>query len=313
VGGIALEDLPVESVQIAALLRDDTPRLAGEDAEHVQVLAQMAERLPPIVVHRPTMRVLDGFHRLRAAELRGEKAIDARLFDGDERQGFLLAVHSNIAHGLPLSLGDRKAAAVRILTGFPQGSDRAVAAVVVLDHKTVGALRRSASGEIPQLTTRVGLDGKTRRDGKSALGMASTPNRHGPRDITTEAASGPSYAVNSTPPLADWANDRATTRHPRHGTREAPGRTTSFWPSSRASFAAQVERLARDPSLRFTESGRALVRLLRIHSLSEEAWLKIEGTVPDHTRLAVAACARACSEVWRRLAERLEAQPGSTP
>jgi ParB-like chromosome segregation protein Spo0J len=342
----------VERVQIAALLRDDTPRLAGEDAEHIQVLAQMAERLPPIVVHRATMRVLDGFHRLRAAELRGEVAIDARLFDGDENQAFLLAVHSNIAHGLPLTLSDRKAAALRILAGFPQGSDRAVAAVVGLDHKTVGVLRRSASGEIPQLTSRVGRDGRARRDGKASLAAAgrydamvtaiqpARPEQGETANVTSETnieafdfekartqPSGPAGAletanratdsdgtVNPSPRPEEWGQARTLARSSRNETREpVAARIARFWPSSRASFAEQVERLARDPSLRFTESGRALVRLLRIHSLSEEEWIKIEGTVPDHTRIVVASCARACSEVWRRLAERLEAQPGSTP
>jgi hypothetical protein len=54
----------------------------------------------------------------------------------------------------------------KLLKADPTKSDRAVAEVVKVDHKTVGAKRAalSATGEIPQSDTpRVGADGKTRK------------------------------------------------------------------------------------------------------------------------------------------------------
>jgi hypothetical protein len=66
-------------------LRDaGTPRSGSEDDEHVNALTDVEDRLPPIIVHRPTMRVIDGTHRLRAAKLRGARRIRARYFEGDE-------------------------------------------------------------------------------------------------------------------------------------------------------------------------------------------------------------------------------------
>jgi len=62
-------------VPIARILAADSPRRAGENPEHAQSLAEVNAELPPIVVHRATLRVIDGMHRLRAARLRGQEEI----------------------------------------------------------------------------------------------------------------------------------------------------------------------------------------------------------------------------------------------
>ncbi|MFI1416136.1 ParB/RepB/Spo0J family partition protein [Streptomyces sp. NPDC020707] len=116
--------------------------------------------LPPITVHRPMMRVIDGYHRLKAARLRGESRIVARFFDGDETAAFVLAVRLNVRHGLPLALADRKRAAERIVASDPQWSDRRVASVTGIASGTVGDIRkrvvRGPEGR------RLGRDGRVR-------------------------------------------------------------------------------------------------------------------------------------------------------
>ncbi|MFD0855543.1 ParB/Srx family N-terminal domain-containing protein, partial [Actinomadura adrarensis] len=106
----------IEIISISALLPGDSPRLGGLDEEHVQRLAETETTLPPILVHRGTMRVIDGMHRLRAAAQAGHKEIQVEFFEGSEEEGFIRAVKANIVHGLPLTLADRRAAAARILT-----------------------------------------------------------------------------------------------------------------------------------------------------------------------------------------------------
>ncbi|WP_368858328.1 ParB/RepB/Spo0J family partition protein [Nocardia alni] len=69
-------------------------------------MATLDETLPPIIVHRESWHVIDGVHRVRAAQLRGDSTILARLFDGGEADAFVLAVTSNTRHGLPLSSAD---------------------------------------------------------------------------------------------------------------------------------------------------------------------------------------------------------------
>jgi len=69
--------LPVERVAVDLLVSSDSPRLVGESVDHIRMLAESGTDLPPILVHRPTMRVIDGMHRLRATTLRGERELRA--------------------------------------------------------------------------------------------------------------------------------------------------------------------------------------------------------------------------------------------
>lgn len=60
-------------VRISALLPGDSPRTEGIDGEHVARLAAVDERLPPILVRRSDLAVVDGRHRLRAARAQGSR------------------------------------------------------------------------------------------------------------------------------------------------------------------------------------------------------------------------------------------------
>ncbi len=143
--GRALRDSGVEVVPCASLKAADSPRLDGENLDHMIVLAEGCVRWPPIVVHRHTMRVIDGMHRLRAAQLRGDQTVEVRFFDGGADEAFIAAVHSIIAHGLPLTLADRKAAAQRILGCRSHRSDRSIAQLNDFAAGMVAAVRRQAA------------------------------------------------------------------------------------------------------------------------------------------------------------------------
>ncbi len=152
------------TVPISALDLSRPLRSSGQDPEHVRALAMLdPSLLPPVLVHRPTMRVLDGMHRVRAELLRGGTQIRVEFCEGTEEESFVLAVRSNVAHGLPLSLGDRKAAATRILRAYPVWSDRSIGSVSGLSPKTVGVIRRRSAEEDPRLNEvgRMGRDGRT--------------------------------------------------------------------------------------------------------------------------------------------------------
>ena len=94
--------VPIELLKFA-----DSPRLEGEKPDHIRVLAGVDTDLPPILVHRQTMTVLDGMHRLRAAIQNGQREIRVQFFIGSHEDAFVAAVQANISHGLPLSLADR--------------------------------------------------------------------------------------------------------------------------------------------------------------------------------------------------------------
>ncbi|MGW4273295.1 hypothetical protein ACWEGQ_13250 [Streptomyces seoulensis] len=92
-------------------------RSQGPDREHVARLAEVEGPLPPILVDRRTLHVIDGMHRLMAAFVRGERVIRVEYFEGSTEDAFLRAVQANVTHGLPLSQADRRAAAARIVSG----------------------------------------------------------------------------------------------------------------------------------------------------------------------------------------------------
>ncbi|MFV2088340.1 hypothetical protein [Micromonospora sp. LOL_021] len=69
-------------VPLALLRHTESPRLAGLNDEHLHLLTQTDTAFPPILVHRNTMRALDGVCRLHAAMLRGQKTVDAVFFHG---------------------------------------------------------------------------------------------------------------------------------------------------------------------------------------------------------------------------------------
>ena len=115
-----LSEYPTTRVKVTDLVLSNWLRVKGENLKHVRVLAEVEDELPPIVVHRATMRVIDGMHRVRAAILSGVAYIEALLFEGAEDEAFLVAVRLNAAHGLPLSRADRVAAAIRIIRSSPQ-------------------------------------------------------------------------------------------------------------------------------------------------------------------------------------------------
>ena len=157
-------DSDTQWLPVTALRPADSPRRAGEDIGHIEMLASIEERLPPIVVHRASMRVIDGMHRLRAAKLRGDDRVEVRFFDGDEQEAFVLAVTANTTHGLPLSIGDRALATERIIASQPTWSDRAIAVAVGLGARTVGNIRRRMQdqAEVESVTARTGRDGRVR-------------------------------------------------------------------------------------------------------------------------------------------------------
>ncbi|MEC3952781.1 ParB/RepB/Spo0J family partition protein [Nocardia sp. CDC153] len=144
-----LADAELVRIPLYRLRIDNPVRISGENSRYVDALAEVYAALPPVVVHRPSMTVIDGAHRVRAAQSAGGQWIDALYFDGDDAQAFLLAVRLNSGPGLPLSAAERKAAAARALSYFPDWSNRTLAEEVGLSERAVASIRkRSAAAPV---------------------------------------------------------------------------------------------------------------------------------------------------------------------
>ncbi|MFI9307995.1 ParB/RepB/Spo0J family partition protein [Streptomyces triculaminicus] len=303
------------SVRIDNLLPADSPRLNGLDEEHARQLAEKESELPPILVHRTTLRVIDGMHRIRAAELNGRSEIAATFFDGSAAEAFLRSVVANISHGLPLSMADRKAAAGRILTSHPLLSDRAVAAYTGLAARSVGAVRRRSAADSLQVNVRIGTDGKPHPLNRAAGRIRASeviaerpdlPLREIARvagisvgtahDVRTRLRRGeaPVPATRAATGDGDGAGRVRTTA--RTGPDEHDGTRDPHF---------TLRRLAGDPSLRQSESGRELLRWLHTQVAMGDDWKRRMDAVPPHCADAVAELARQCSDTWRQIAREM--------
>jgi len=317
-----IESHSVIAVRVDSLVFEGSPRLDGEDQEHIRLLAESSDALPPITVHRPTMRVIDGVHRVRAALLNGIKEINARLLECSEDVAFVLAVKANVTHGLPLSQPDRAAAAGRIIASHPHWSDRAVAAATGLSDKTISRIRGRSALETPQSNTRLGRDGRlrpldsgTRRQRAAAMindkpeaGLREVARATGlsaatVRDVRQRIDRGEDPVPGKYRPVekADSAAATAVAQPPRTPATSRPRRIEAH--TDRNNLLA---KLRLDPSLRFNEAGRNALRWLHHHTLDAKCLESLCRGLPDHWAPVVASLARSCAAEWTMLAQQLE-------
>jgi transposase-like protein len=304
-------------VLISSLALEGSPRSAGENVEHIKALAQVDDRLPPIVVHGPSGRVIDGMHRVRAAMLRGEETIEAKIYPGPMADAFVLSVRMNTSHGMPLSLGDRKAAAARIIASHRQWSNRIVAAMTGLAASTVAAIRERSTDRDDQSITRIGQDGRVR----PLNGAAGRLRAHqllierptaSVRTIAREAGVSPSTVQDVRQRLAAGQDPLPPRQRMAAGT--GAERTVARPRPERRSMATGQEvgailaGLMRDPSMRFSDTGRFLLRWLDMNRAGMDGYEQMVERVPDHCADAVAKLARGYAEVWQEFASRLEAR-----
>lgn len=319
-----LDSAPVLTIAIASLRGTASPRLSGESMKHIRLLAQSDALLPPIIVHRPTMRVIDGMHRVHAARLRGEQHILARFYDGTAADAFVLAVKVNRSHGLPLSLADRKAAAARIVSSHTQWSNRAIAVVTGLSHKTVGAIRRRLDGEIPQIDARISQDGRIRpinaAAGRSRAAelLAANPGAS-LRQVAAAAGISPETVRDVRTRLRN-GTDPLLPRQRRDGQATDPPPSTPAWSDDAAPLELAAEtaetpaeiarKLRRDPALRSNEATQALIHLLAQHPADPAQWQRLALDIPSRWAATVAAAAVDCAGAWYAFAAQLRERAG---
>jgi hypothetical protein len=311
----ALADAPVERVRLGDLLVSYTPRGQGVDGEYAAALAALEAQLPPILVHRATMTVVDGLHRLRAAALKGQDHIGVRFFDGTRQDAALLSVAVNVAQGRPLSLADRRAAAELIFSCRPHWSDRAVAAVAGLSAKKVSEIRAGAPG-MYQCERRVGRDGRA-RPLNSAQGreLAGRLIRDDPgaslRTIARKAGISPATVADVRDRLLR-GDDPVPPR--QRGLPARPGQAPAQPPAGEPGTAVPspgelftlFDSLRRDPSLRLNEVGRNVLRMLDACSLVARDRQKIIANLPPHCKGQMSQLMNGYAELWRLFADELQ-------
>jgi transposase len=283
------------------------------------MLAAAGDALPPIIVHGGTMRVVDGDHRVAAAVLQGRHEIAARIFEGTSEEAFVLAVQLNVVHGrgLLLSHADRTAAAARLVTAHPQWSNRMIASLTCLSAGTIGRVRGQWSTQGNAAKVRVGKDGRARPvDGSNgrlkAYEMLISDPSASIRDIAQRVGVSPSTVHDvrkriqageePVPRGRRPASDGAAERGGVIETPARPGPEREAAPDPEAIIAA----LMKDPSLRYNNLGRRLIRWLDSCWRGVAECPGIAAGVPSHSIDSVAALARECAHAWSEFAAVLE-------
>lgn len=317
-----LESCEHRVVDVSSLSLDTVVR-AANDPEHVALVAELADSLPPILVHGPSGRVLDGSHRVQAARLTGRATVPALVYNGHFRDGFVVAVWANSKHGLPLSRQDRISAATKIIESHRTWSNRMIAGVAGISPVTVAAIRRKMAAELTQGASRMGLDGRVRPVDRSAgRERASNLWQESPdstvRAIARRAGVSPATALDVRKKLQsglDPIQPRQQTRtYPsaqEKGTSISAGFATLPSPLQRtpgepSHLNLALARLMRDPSMRQTDSGRELLRLLDFTTTILKNYEQLATNIPDHCAWSICDIARKYAEMWERFADQLE-------
>jgi ParB-like chromosome segregation protein Spo0J len=299
-------------VPLSSIRSGESPRSGGEDMTHVARLAAMEGELPPVLVDKRSMRVIDGMHRLRAAVLRGRTTIEVRFFDGSSEDAFLHAVLSNVRHGLPLSQRDCQAAAERIIRSHPHLSDRAIAELAGLSAKTVTGIRRR-SAVVPQVSARLGKDGKVRpvsgAEGRrrAARFLADNPNAS-LREIARGTGISPATARDVRRRLAGGEDPvparlgATDERRKRLGSAAGSGIQRVM----RQTPAFVLDKLLRDPALRYNGQGQRLLRWLQHNPVEPHERSSVIDAVPPHCAAMIVQLAHQIADDWLDLAHQLD-------
>ncbi len=144
---IAISDIQDGGAQMRVEMKPDVVRDYADD------MAAGAIFPPVLVYHDGTDYWLaDGFHRVAAARKIERETIDAEVREGTARDAIIQGIGANASHGLRRTQADKRRAVERLLRDeeWSKWSDRKIAKVAKVDHKTVGKIRRELlGGEFP--------------------------------------------------------------------------------------------------------------------------------------------------------------------
>ncbi len=136
---IALSDIRDGGAQMRVEMKPDIVREYADDMAAGAVF-------PPVEVYYDgsIYWLAEGYHRVEAARKLDRESIDAEVLDGGKRDAILHGIGSNASHGLRRTQADKRRAVERLLRDEEWGkwSNRKIAKLAKVDHKTVGKIRR---------------------------------------------------------------------------------------------------------------------------------------------------------------------------
>ncbi len=144
---IPVADISDGGAQMREEMKPDVVR------EYADEMAAGASFPPVEVYHDGSIYWLaDGFHRVAAARKLERQTIEAEVREGTARDAIIHGIGANASHGLRRTQADKRRAVERLLRDeeWSKWSNRKIAKVAKVDHKTVGKIRRELlGGEFP--------------------------------------------------------------------------------------------------------------------------------------------------------------------
>ena len=151
--------VPADGVQVRVKIDEDTVAAYSE-------AMQDGANFPPVVIFHDgtSYHLADGFHRVLAASRNQFLDIDADIRKGTRQDAAWFALGANRSNGIRLNRADIRNAVALALRAFPERSNREIAKQIGCSHATVGDERAAleSTGQIDQLSTTTGADGKER-------------------------------------------------------------------------------------------------------------------------------------------------------
>jgi hypothetical protein len=190
-----------------------------------------------------------------------------------------------------------------------------IANSVGLSPGTVAEVRRLIRAGLED-EPRLGSDGKLRRlDPDEGRRIAGEVIRKNPgmslRQIARVAGISPETVRDVKNRIMRGEDGRLTPRRSEVARLNLPRRSGTRAIDS-AERARLVERLRADPALRLNHAGRALLRLLGIHTIGQDGWDALIDAIPPHAAGMVVQLAGECAETWAEFATRVERDLAAT-
>jgi ParB-like chromosome segregation protein Spo0J len=293
-------------VDVTSLTPGPSLRETALDPDHLARLVATGGRWPPLLVRKNDLVVVDGLHRLAAAVQLQLRTTAAVLFDGLAEEAMVAAIRENGMHGLPLTLRERKRAAMGLLSIRGEWSDRMIAGICGLSGGTVNRLRGSeqqdgSDARILQLNRRIGSDGRRRPVDRAELRreIVDALDKDPTAPLRTVAArTGASPATVRAVRMALGAS-----RQPDGGTTGAEAR------ASQRSEREAVKTWTADSACRSAEGPEQFARWFDHTAVDPSACVLHAANVPLSRVYEVIDESLRRAKVWSEFASKLQSRP----
>lgn len=205
----------------------------------------------------------------------------------------------------PVTPADGRQRAAEYLTAHPGAPLREVAKIADISLGTVHDVRerlRRGDPAQPRDFLRPAPD-----HADHAPDVAQSPSAQASSAQASSAQASPAQA-SPAPGMSAPGSSAPGMSAPGPSAPDKPARPAPAVPVQRHDWLAISAKVTRDPTVRYTEGGRAFLRWMAAHAARVDEWAEFVDAIPEHWLEEVGRTAVSMSEEWRLFAERLSSR-----